>query len=81
MVRRSIRPGHHASDQQEAEGEISLTILRDHNTRTVNLTPEKSKEPMILRPGTIGGQRIIIPSIAIPEINVELPRIVISRNA
>ena len=62
---------------KKQEGEISLTVLRDHNTRTVNLTPEKSKEPMILRPGTIGGLRIMIPSIAIPEINVELPRIVI----
>jgi len=62
---------------RKQEGEISLTVLRDHSTRTVNLTPEKSKEPMILRPGTIGGQRIMIPSIAIPEINVELPRIVI----
>jgi len=62
---------------KKQEGEISLTVLRDHNARTVNLTPEKSKEPMILRPGTIGGQRIMIPSIAIPEINVELPRIVI----
>jgi serine protease Do len=62
---------------KKQDGEISLTVLRDHNTRTVNLTPEKSKEPMILRPGTIGGQRIMIPSIAIPEINVELPRIVI----
>jgi serine protease Do len=62
---------------KKQDGEVSLTVLRDHNSRTVNLTPEKSKEPMILRPGTIGGQRIMIPSIAIPEINVDLPRIVI----
>ena len=65
---------------KKQDGEISLTILRDHNTRTVNLTPEKSKEPTILRPGTIGNRRIIIPSIqvpAIPEMNIEIPRIVI----
>jgi len=62
---------------KKQEGEISLTVLHDRNTRTVNLTPEKSKEPMILRPGTIGGQRIMIPSISIPEINVNVPRIVI----
>ena len=62
---------------KKQDGEVSLTVLRDRNSRTVNLTPEKSKEPMILRPGTIGGQRIMIPSIAIPEINVDLPRIVI----
>jgi C-terminal processing protease CtpA/Prc len=62
---------------KKQDGEVSLTVLRDRNSRTVNLTPEKSKEPLILRPGTIGGQRIMIPSIAIPEIDVELPRIVI----
>jgi membrane-associated protease RseP (regulator of RpoE activity) len=65
------------SINKKQDGEISLTILRDRSTRTVNLTPEKSKEPTVLRPGTIGGQRIMIPSIAIPEINVEVPRIVI----
>ena len=62
---------------KKQEGEIALTILRDRNTRTVNLTPEKSKEPTVMRPGTIGGQRIMIPSISIPEINVDVPRIVI----
>ena len=65
------------SINKKQDGEISLTILRDRNTRTINLTPEKSKEPTVLRPGTIGGQRIMIPSIAIPEINIEVPRIVI----
>jgi serine protease Do len=65
---------------KKQDGEISLTILRDHSSRTINLTPEKSKEPMIMRPGTIGNRRIIIPSIqvpSIPEMNIEIPRIVI----
>jgi serine protease Do len=65
---------------KKQEGEVSLTILRDHNTRTVNLTPEKREQPTILRPGTIGSRRIMIPSIqvpAIPEVNIDLPRIVI----
>jgi serine protease Do len=65
---------------KKEEGEISLTILRDHNSRTVNLTPEKSKEPTIMRPGAVGTRRIIIPSVqvpAIPEMNIEIPRIVI----
>jgi len=65
---------------KKQEGEIALTILRDHNTRTVNLTPEKSKDPMILSPGTVGTRRVVIPSIqipVIPEMNIELPRIVI----
>jgi membrane-associated protease RseP (regulator of RpoE activity) len=62
---------------KKQEGEVSLTILRDHASRNIVLTPEKSPEPTVLRPGTIGGQRIIIPSIQIPEINVDVPRIVI----
>jgi serine protease Do len=65
---------------KKQDGEISLTILRDRSTRTVNLTPEKSKDPTIMRPGTIGTRRIVIPSIqvpAIPEINIETPRIVV----
>ncbi len=65
---------------KKEEGEISLTILRDHNSRTINLTPEKTKEPTIMRPGSIGTRRIVIPSVqvpAIPEMNIEIPRIVI----
>ncbi len=65
---------------KKEEGEISLTVLRDHNSRTVNLTPEKNKEPTIMRPGTTGTRRIVIPSVkvpAIPEMNIEIPRIVI----
>ena len=65
---------------KKQEGEISLTVLRDRSTKTITLTPEKSKEPMILRPGTMGTRRIVIPSIqvpAVPAINVEIPQIVI----
>jgi len=65
---------------KKEDGEISLTILREHNSMTINLTPEKSKEPTIIRPGTIGSRRIVIPSVqvpAIPEMNIEIPRIVI----
>jgi len=65
---------------KKQEGEVSLTILRDRNTRTVNLTPEKREQPTIVRPGTLGTRRIMIPSIqvpVIPEMNIQLPRIVI----
>jgi len=65
---------------KKEDGEISLTILREHNSMTINLTPEKSKEPTIIRPGTIGNRRIVIPSVqvpATPEMNIEIPRIVI----
>jgi C-terminal processing protease CtpA/Prc len=65
---------------KKQEGEVSLTILRDHNSRTVNLTPEKREQPTIFRPGTIGTRRVVIPSIqvpVIPEIDIQVPRIVI----
>lgn len=65
---------------KKQEGEVSLTILRDHSTRTVNLTPEKREQPTILRPGTLGTRRIMIPSIqvpVIPEMNIEIPQIVV----
>jgi serine protease Do len=65
---------------KKQEGEVSLTILRDHNTRTVTLTPEKREQPTIVRPGTMGTRRVVIPSIqvpAIPEINIQVPRIVV----
>lgn len=65
---------------KKQDGEVSITILRDHSARTVNLTPEKRAEPKILSPGTIGSRRVMIPSIqvpAIPEMSIEIPRIVI----
>ncbi len=65
---------------KKQDGDVSLTILRDRNTRTVTLTPEKNPQPMVVRPGTIGTRRIVIPSIqvpAIPEMNIQIPRIVV----
>jgi C-terminal processing protease CtpA/Prc len=65
---------------KKQEGEVSLTILRDHSTRTVNLTPEKREQPTIFRPGTIGTRRVTIPAIqvpVIPEMNIRVPQIVI----
>jgi serine protease Do len=65
---------------KKQDGEVSLTILRDRNTRTVTLTPENNPQPTIVRPGTIGARTIVIPSIqvpAIPEMNIQIPRIVV----
>jgi len=62
------------------DGDVSLTVLRDHSSRTVKVTPEKTPERAIARPGTIGTRRIMIPSIqvpAVPEMNIQIPRIVI----
>jgi serine protease Do len=58
-------------------GDITLTIVSNHNTRTVTLTPEKSPQRQILRPGTVGTRRIVVPSIEVPEVNIQVPRIVV----
>src|SRR5436309_2499417 len=61
------------------DGAVTLTVVRDHGTRTVTVTPEKNPDRLI-RPGTIGTRRVVIPSIeipAIPEMNIQIPRIVI----
>lgn len=57
-------------------GDVSLTVVRDKNLRTVTLTPEKSDHPTWIRPGTMGG-RIVIPSIKLPNVNIKMPRIVV----
>jgi serine protease Do len=65
---------------KKQDGEVSITILRDRNSRSINLTPEKHEMQNVIRPGTIGSRRVVIPSIqvpAIPEMNIEIPRIVI----
>ena len=61
------------------DGTVTLTVVHDHATRTVTVTPEKNPDRLI-RPGTIGTRRVVIPSIeipAIPEMNIQIPRIVI----
>jgi serine protease Do len=61
-------------------GDVSITIVRDHNTRTVTLTPEKNPDPALIKPGSIGTRRISLPAIAIPdipEINIRVPRIAV----
>ncbi len=58
-------------------GDVSLTIVRDHNTRTVTITPEKNPDGNLIRPGT-STRRIVIPSIQVPdvpEMNIRIPRI------
>ena len=66
----------HALSKKET-GDVSLTIVRDKNMRTVTLTPEKSDHPTWLRPGNMGAKRIVIPSIRIPDVKIEMPRIVV----
>src|SRR2546421_648215 len=61
-------------------GDVSLTIVRDRNVRTVTLTPEKNPDSNLIRPGTMGTRRLMIPSVAfpaVPEMNIRVPRIAI----
>src|SRR5437588_1665016 len=61
-------------------GDVSLTIVRDRNTRTITLTPEKNPDSNLTRPGTMGTRRVMIPSVAIPavpEMNIRIPRIIV----
>jgi membrane-associated protease RseP (regulator of RpoE activity) len=62
---------------KKQDGDITLTIVRDHATRTVTLTPEKNPERQLIRPGTVGTRRIVIPRIEVPEVNIQIPRIVV----
>jgi membrane-associated protease RseP (regulator of RpoE activity) len=59
---------------KKQEGSVSLTVVRDRNTRTVTVTPEKQNT-------TSGDMRtIVMPRIEIPvvpAINVQLPQIVV----
>ena len=61
-------------------GDVTLTVVRDHNMRTVTVTPEKNPNANLIQPGTIGTRRISIPSIAIPAVppvNIQIPSIIV----
>ena len=62
---------------KKQDGDITLTVIRDHSSRTVTLTPEKNPERQLIRPGTVGTRRIVIPRIEVPEVNIQVPRIVV----
>lgn len=49
-------------------GDVTLTIIRDHNTRTVTVTPEKNPNGNLTGPAKVGTRSISIPSIRIPDI-------------
>jgi serine protease Do len=59
-------------------GDVSLTVVRDKNTRTVTVTPEKNPNQDIFKPGSLGTRRIMIPSVkvrSIPPMKIEIPQI------
>jgi serine protease Do len=58
-------------------GDVTLTIMRDHNTRTVTLTPEKNPDGKLIGPGT---RSIFFPSMRIPDIpaiDIRIPPITV----
>ena len=61
-------------------GDVTLTVVRDRNTRTVTVTPEKNPNADLLRTRTMGTRTISIPSIqvpAIPPIEIQVPSITV----
>jgi serine protease Do len=63
---------------KKKEGDVTLTVIRKGNQRTITVTPNVVK-PMVAPAGVPqSGRRMVIPRIelgAIPEINISLPRI------
>jgi len=62
---------------KKQDGSVTLTIVRDRNTKTITVTPEK---PAAGAGGAADTRTIVIPRIeipAIPAINIETPRIVV----
>ena len=59
-------------------GDVSLTVVRDKNTRTITVTPEKNPNSELIQPGTMGTRRITIPSVkvrTIPPMKIDIPQI------
>jgi membrane-associated protease RseP (regulator of RpoE activity) len=64
---------------KQKDGDVTLTIVRDKNQRTLKVTPKQGSGALI-QPGTpqAGMRRIVIPEIdlpSIPAMNIMLPRI------
>jgi membrane-associated protease RseP (regulator of RpoE activity) len=61
-------------------GDVSLTVVRDRNSRTVTVTPEKNPNGGIFKTGSMGTRTIVIPSVSVPtvpDINITIPKIVV----
>ena len=64
---------------KKKDGDVVLTVIRNKNQRTINVTP---KEAAMTAPGAVGqgGRTIVIPQVElgeIPEMNIQIPRIVL----
>jgi membrane-associated protease RseP (regulator of RpoE activity) len=59
---------------KKQDGAVTLTVVRDRNSRSVTVTPEKPAQTS----GSTGDVRtIVVPRIVIPAINVSVPQIVV----
>jgi serine protease Do len=61
-------------------GDVSLTVVRDRNSRTVTVTPEKNPNGGLFKTGKLGTRTIVIPSVSVPdvpEMNIRIPQIVV----
>jgi membrane-associated protease RseP (regulator of RpoE activity) len=61
---------------KKKDGEVTLTVIRNKNQRTINVTPKTDPTPM---PGAApqGVRRIVIPRVelgSIPEMNIRVPQ-------
>jgi serine protease Do len=62
---------------KKKEGDVTLTVIRNKNQRTITVTPKEAPTP---QPGVVGqgGRTIVIPRVElgeIPEMNIQIPRI------
>jgi len=61
---------------KKKDGEVTLSVVRNRNQRTINVTPKE--QPMPAPGATPGTRTIVVPRVemgSIPEMNIQVPRI------
>lgn len=65
---------------KKKDGDVTITLIRDKNQRTITVTPKDAPAPPVGVVGRAGGRTIVIPRVElgeIPEMNIQIPRIVL----
>lgn len=63
---------------KKKDGEVTLTVIRNKNQRTINVTPKTDPTPPMAPGAPQGVRRIVIPRVelgSIPEMNIQVPRV------
>jgi membrane-associated protease RseP (regulator of RpoE activity) len=63
---------------KKKDGDVTLTIIRNKNQRTITVTPREVSPVIQPAPAPQAGRRVVIPRIelpSIPEMNIVIPRI------